>query len=384
MGVRHGTIAPHYPETCWPVQVASVPAFVRRLDPASPPPFDIIVIDECHHATASSWRTIIAAYPEAKVLGVTATPARLDGKGLGDVFDRMIIGPDVATLTREGYLVPANFFTPLRLPNLSHVRSRAGDYAVDQLSETMSDRSLINRAVADYKVRCKGLPAVAFGVDRRHSEKIALAFQDAGLRAALVDGETDRVLRHNLIASLGTGALDVLCNCGLISEGVDVPAIGAAILMRPTKSLTLYLQQVGRALRPAPGKTRAIILDHAGNCLQHGLPETPRQWSLAAQKSKGVARHHLVRCAACGAVTSPGPFCTNCGAPPRPDEPSALDLWLDLTKTPGLAAELRDMTYKQLLEFADTPGKARVVAFVRGFKRGWAWHRARELKERVS
>lgn len=383
MGVQHGIIAPNYPATIWPVQVASVAAFVRRLDPAAPPPFDLIVIDEAHHATASSWRTILAAYPNAKVLGVTATPARLDGTGLDDIFDRMIVGPDVSTLTRGGYLAPATFFTPLRLPNLSQVRSRAGDYALDQLSAKMSDRSLIERMVADYKERCAGLPAVVFGVDRSHSEKIARAFQEAGFRAAYVDGDTGRDRRRELIAALGTGELDVLCNCGLISEGVDVPAIGAAILMRPTKSLSLYLQQVGRVLRPAPGKTRAIVLDHAGNCLRHGLPETPRQWALIAEKSKRKERHHLVRCSACGAVSSPGPFCTNCGAPPRPEASSALELWVELTKTPGLAGELRGMSYQQLLTFADTPEKARVVEFVRGFKRGWAWHRARELKERA-
>lgn len=383
MGVHHGIIAPSHPATHWPVQIASVAAFSRRLDPAAPPLFDLIVIDECHHATAASWRTILASYPSAKVLGVTATPARLDGAGMGDIFERMIIGPDVSTLTRNGYLVPATFFTPLRLPDLSDVRTRAGDYAVDQLSAKMSERSLIQRMVEDYKERCSGLSAVAFGVDRAHSEKMASALQDAGLRAAYVDGETGRDRRRKMIAALGTGELDVLCNCSLISEGVDVPAIGAAILLRPTKSLTLFLQQVGRALRPSAGKSRAIILDHAGNCLQHGLPETPRQWSLLAEKSRKKERHHLMRCAACGAVSAPGPFCTNCGAPPRPEAPSAVELWVEITKTPGLAGELRGMSYQQLLEFANTPEKARVVEFVRGFKRGWAWHRAREIEKQA-
>jgi DNA repair protein RadD len=133
MGVSHGIIAPGYPATIWPVQVASVATFARRLDPSALP-FDLIVIDECHHATAASWRTILAAYPGAKLLGVSATPVRLDGKGLDDIFDQMIIGPDVATLTEGGYLVPSVVFTPLRLPNLAQIRSRAGDFALDQLS----------------------------------------------------------------------------------------------------------------------------------------------------------------------------------------------------------------------------------------------------------
>ena len=379
--VSHGIIAPGYPPTTWPVQVASVLTIARRLNPTDQL-FDLIVIDECHHATAASWRAILAAYPDAKVLGVTATPARLDGKGLAGIFDRLIVGPDVATLTRAGFLVPATVFTPLRLPNLSHIASRAGDYALDQLSATMSDRALIARAVADYKQRCAGVPAVAFGVDRQHSEKIAEAFRDAGFRSAHIDGETSKDTRKRLIAALGTGELDVLSNCGLISEGVDVPAIGAAILLRPTQSLALYLQQVGRTLRPAPRKDRAIILDHAGNCLRHGLPDLPRQWSLKASKSRQKTLHNLVRCMACGAVSMPGPFCSNCSAPPRPSTPELLEVWLELTATTPLAGELRRMTYADVVTWADTPMRVRIAAMVRGFKKGWTWHRLRELEER--
>src|SRR5258708_30433908 len=139
----------------------------------------------------------------------------------------MIVGPDVPTLTDAGFLVPSTFFTPLRLPNLAQVRSRAGDYALDQLSAKMSERSLIDRAVKDYRQRCAGVPAVAFGVDRSHSEKIAQAFREAGIKSSHVDGETSRDERKRMIAALGTGELDVLANCGLISEGVDSPAIGA-------------------------------------------------------------------------------------------------------------------------------------------------------------
>lgn len=383
MDVLHGIIAPDYPATTWPVQIGSVASFTRRLNPTSPPHFDLIVIDEAHHATAASWRTILAAYPNARVLGVTATPARLDGAGLEDIFDQMIVGPDVTTLARSGFLVPSTFFTPLRLPNLAQVRSRAGDYALDQLSAKMSDGALIARAVADYRERCAGIAAVAFGVDRSHSEKIAAAFREVGFRAVHVDGETSKDRRRQMIAALGTGELDVLCNCGLISEGVDVPAIGAAILLKPTKSLTLFLHQVGRTLRPAPGKTHAIILDHAGNCIRHGLPETPRHWTLGATKSKTKERHDLRRCAACGAVSAAGAFCSNCGAPPKPATPSSIESWLELTSKPGLAAELRTMTYAQVVAWSDTPERARIAEMVRGFKRGWAWHRARELEASI-
>ncbi|MBR1156868.1 DEAD/DEAH box helicase [Bradyrhizobium sp. JYMT SZCCT0428] len=384
MCVVHGIIAPLYPQTNWPVQVASVATLARRLDPANVKPFDLLVIDEAHHATASTWRSIVAAYPQAKVLGVTATPVRLDGKGLDNLFDPMICGPDVATLTKGGFLVPSTVYTPVCLPQLDQIRTRAGDYALDQLSAKMSDGALIARAVADYKARCAGVPAVAFGVGRQHSEKIAEAFREAGFKAAHVDGETAMDTRKKLIAALGTGELNVLTNSGLISEGVDVPAIGAVVLLRPTQSLALYLQQVGRALRPAPGKDRAVILDHAGNVLRHGLPDAPRQWSLSALKIRTKKRYDLRRCMACGAVNAPGPFCYACGIPPKPVIAEELDVWLELVKTPVLAGELRQMSYPNVVSWADTPMRARTAEMVRGFKRGWAWHRTRELEKRVS
>ena len=383
MDVPHGSIAPRHPATIWPVQVASVATIARRLDPADQP-FDFIVIDEAHHATAASWRSILAAYPEAKVLGVTATPMRLDGRGFEDIFDQMIAGPDVATLTENGFLFRRLSSPRCGCPTLRRSAPAPATTPWSNLRAKMSDRSLIDRAVADYRQRCAGVPAVAFGVDRGHSEKIAEAFREAGFKSAHVDGETRKDERKRIIAALGTGELDVLSNCGLISEGVDIPAVGAAILLRPTQSLALYLQQVGRTLRPAPGKTRAIILDHAGNCLRHGLPDTPRQWTLDATKSKVKERHDLRRCEACGAVNRPAPFCSNCGAPPKPATPASLELWLELISTPGLAAELRKMTYPEIVAWSDTPARARLAEMVKGFKRGWAWHRARELEERGS
>ena len=162
---------------------------------------------------------------------------------------------------------------------------RAGDFAIEDIRDAMGG-VVIGAAVDEYARLCPGVPAVAFCVDRAHSEAVAERFRAGGRRAAHVDGETPANDRRNAIASLGNGGLDVLCNCGLISEGVDVPAIGAAILLRPTASVALYLQQVGRALRPSPGKDRAIILDFAGNVARHGLPDEPRAWSLDAKPTE--------------------------------------------------------------------------------------------------
>jgi superfamily II DNA or RNA helicase len=150
----------------------------------------------------------------------------------------------------------------------------------------MSAAGLVGNAVEHYGRICPGVPAVAYCVDIAHSRQVARRFGQAGFRAAHVDGNTPARQRRALIARLGAGGLDVRTNCGLISEGVDVPVLGAAILLRPTHSLALFLQMVGRALRSAPGMARAIILDHAGNVFRHGLPDVPRRWSLDGKPRK--------------------------------------------------------------------------------------------------
>jgi superfamily II DNA or RNA helicase len=214
----------------------------------------------------------------------------LDGKGLHAAFDELAVGPSVAELTTGGYLVPARCFAPERLPDLSRLRVSMGDYALDQLGLTMSEGIIVGSAVDEYERLCPGAPAIAFCVDIQHSILVAERFAARGYRAAHLDGDTPKEERRQLIAALGAGGVQIISNCGLISEGLDVPAVHAAILLRPTKSLALYLQQVGRTLRPSPNKERALILDHAGNVFRHGLPDHARDWSLADRHAKPAMR----------------------------------------------------------------------------------------------
>ena len=191
----------------------------------------------------------------------------------------MVEAPSTAEMIKGGWLSPFVVFEPSKAPDLSGARIRGGDYAIEDIREAI-DGVVIGAAVDEYQRICPGVPTVVFCIDVAHSTSVAERFRAAGVRAAHVDGETPASERRSAIAGLGSGALDVICNCGLIPEGVDVPAIGAAILLRPTASLALHLQQVGRALRLAPGKDRALILDFAGNISRHGMPDAPRQWSL--------------------------------------------------------------------------------------------------------
>jgi DNA repair protein RadD len=384
LGIDHGVLEGGQADTDSTIVVASIATMARRLDRYKDAPPDLIIVDEAHHAVAGSWRKILNAFPKARVLGVTATPERLDGRGLGDVFETMITGPDVAELTRQGYLVPAVVYAPSVAVDLSGVRTRAGDYAADDLAKVMSRGALVGDAIEHYKTLGDGVPAIAFAVNVAHSQQIAARFNAAGIAAAHLDGETPALERKRLIAALGAGKLKLLCNCGLISEGVDVPIVGAAILMRPTQSLALYLQMVGRALRPAPGKDRAIILDHAGNSLRHGLPADPREWSLEGkprqQRDQPDRRHR--HCKACSAINAAGTLrCVGCGAElkPTPAEQREIDAKLVAAERNKMINEIRAMTYREACRFADTPERARMVAAVRGFKAGWVWYRIREL-----
>ncbi len=217
-GTMYGVIAGGYQERpLSKVQVASVAALSQRLYRYADA-FDLIIVDEAHHAIARSYRRVIEAMPKAKLLGVTATPQRGDGRGLAPVFDRMVVGPDAAELIEAGYLSKYRVFVPEKFVNLSKVRVRAGDYALEELAAVMGGERLTDDVISDYARICAGAPAVAFCVDVAHSIAVARRFQQQGFRAAHVDGTTPREERRRLIAGLGRGQLDVLTNCGIISR----------------------------------------------------------------------------------------------------------------------------------------------------------------------
>jgi superfamily II DNA or RNA helicase len=315
--VDHGVIAAgRSPDRTHAVQVGSVQTVVRRLDYFRP---DLIIIDEAHHGTAGSWRKVIDANPQARILGVTATPERLDGKGLKDVFDDLIRGPEVSWLIDNGHLCRPRYYAPPQAANLSALHMRGGDFAKEELAKAMDDRAITGDAVEHYARTCGGAPAVAFCVSVAHAQHVAEQFQSAGFRADVLDGTLDRDTRRDRVKALGDGRLNVLTSCEIINEGFDLPIVTAAILLRPTMSLGLHLQQIGRVLRPAPGKERSIILDHVGNLARHGFAEDERDWSLDGRKKKKRKAKDddeeitVRQCPHCFCAHAPAPTCPECG-----------------------------------------------------------------------
>lgn len=295
------------------VLVASVFTLVNRVKHMQAP--DLIIGDEAHHFTLnSSWGKIVAAFPASKVLGVTATPARLDGKGLGDVFNDMVLGPSVAELTARGFLSPAVVYAPAK-PDLTGLKRRAGDYVTAEIEGVMDKPKITGSAVKHYQRYADGKRAVAFCCSIAHAEHTAEQFRATGYVAAHVDGKMDDRLRDQTIAAFRRGQINVLTSCDLINEGFDVPGIECAILLRPTQSLTLYMQQIGRSIRPSPGKTHTIILDHAGNTAMHGFVDEVRDWSLdgSVHRKADAERAAPVRtCPKCFAMHRPAPACPRC------------------------------------------------------------------------
>jgi superfamily II DNA or RNA helicase len=317
--VQHGIIASGFDGNGqMPVQIVSVQTVIRRLSQVRPP--DLLVLDEAHHCPAGSWRKIVGEYPQAVRVGLSATPQRLDGKGLSDYFEQLVVGPTVRELIEAGYLSRYRFFAP-SAPVLSGVHMRAGDYAQDELDEVMNRPQIVGDAIEHYRKLAMGRRALVFAVSLEASRRIVDGFVAAGIPAEHVDGETDSALRDAAMQRLRAGETKVLSNVDLFGEGVDVPALEAVILLRPTQSLALYLQQVGRGLRMTPGKRDCVILDHAGNCRTHGLPDEDREWSLEgfagksrAGDSEGVSP--IRQCKACFAVSPiTATVCVECGTP---------------------------------------------------------------------
>lgn len=305
--------------------VCSAQTLVRRLDDRTIPTPDLIIIDEAHHLTAeSTWGRIVGAYPAAKLLPVTATPCRLDGKGLGAAAggfaDDLVLGPTMRELIDAGFLSEYRVFAPPTALDLTGVRTRAGDYAKDDLTKAVDKPTITGDVVGHYQRLAAGRRAVAFCVSVAHAEHVAAEFSSAGIPAEFLDGSLDPIERDARIKRFAAGQTLVLTSCDIVSEGFDLPAIEVAIMLRPTKSLGLYLQQVGRALRVFPGKTEALILDHVGVVATHGLPDQDREWTLEGAQRRGRRADNdngpdisIRTCPRCFTVHRPRPTCPSCG-----------------------------------------------------------------------
>ncbi len=378
-GIDHGIIQGSHPRyKPWlPVQVASIATLARRKHLKG---FDFIVVDEAHHARAPTYMEFIKAN-EAQVLGCTATPYRGDGKGLGAMFTDMVIIAGVQELVEQGWLVPPRMYAPSE-PDLLGIRTIAGDYDKEELAERCDIADLIGDIVLHWKKLALGRPTVCFAVNILHSQHITAQFVLAGVNAVHLDGTTPADERADILERLRQGRIEVVCNVGVMQEGTDVPCLGAIILARPTKSHCLYVQMVGRGLRPYEDLEDCVVLDHGGNCLRHGdvRDEVDVDLSDGLKKKKvGPDSIGLTQCAECYRIyDSSLTECPECGAVKRklsPAELAHLDGELKEKKwDPEKALAKRARKFEQ--SQCTTVAELTQLGKDRGYKNpaGWAWY----------
>jgi superfamily II DNA or RNA helicase len=319
MGVTHGRIAAgRSMDLSHAVQVASVQTLARRLHKLPGEFFQLLVVDEAHHTNAGQWATVIRHFQIAHVLGVTATPCRGDGRGLGDHYQAMVQGPSAAWLTDNGYLANARVLAPPGF-NTTGLRKRMGDFDAKQAEERVG--TIMGDCVSHYRKHLTGQTAIAFCCSVAHAEAVAALFMSQGIPAASIDGTMSNDCRRDLLQALGSGRLKVLTSCSLIGEGVDVPSVGGCILLRPTQSVSLHLQMIGRCLRPGHGKT-AVVLDHVGNTLRLGHHLEDRDWTLDGAKKRDREQAPSVKvCPVCFSTSmSAAQVCPDCGHVFAPQE----------------------------------------------------------------
>jgi len=278
--------AGYKPDPLFPIQVASVQSMVNRLRHFDD--FGLIVIDEAHHSPAETYRKILGAFPNAYQLGVTATPIRSDGTGFDDLFDSLVTGPTVGDLIQAGHLSDFKLFADSKPMTTKGARSIGGDFSANDIAKKNDIVQLSGNLIESYHRHADGKRCLVFAVNVSHSMAIAERYRAEGIPAIHLDGETPNEIRKEALRLFGEGKIKVISNCALFGEGLDIPAIDAVQIARPTKSLGLWLQMVGRALRTAPGKDRAVLIDHTKNWAIHGLPTRRRVWTLEGVEQEQI------------------------------------------------------------------------------------------------
>jgi superfamily II DNA or RNA helicase len=359
--------------------IGMVQTVTRHIDDMPPPA--LIITDENHHAAAASYKRIYDAFPGAYKVGVTATPIRLGGDGLGDVNDKLIIGKTTKWLIANNFLAPYDYYAP-SVADLTGLHTKMGEYVREDIEKAMIKNTVFGDVVRYYRELAKGKQAVCYCASIRHSEATAAAFRDAGINAVHIDGSTPKAERDSIINAFRRGEITILCNVDLISEGFDVPDCECAILLRPTHSLTLFIQQSMRCMRYREGK-RAIIIDHAGNYARHGMPDDDRQWTLdkkprrSLKKDEAEQAEKVRQCPECfftfslEAVQSKS-ICPHCGYIfPVRERTVEEDKEAKLIKVEGFSLDFQTpescSSYEELLSYA----------LKHGYKRGWAYFQAK-------
>ena len=287
------------------IQVASIQTLARREAQQLPSNIGLLIFDEAHHASASSYRRLIEHYKDAAILGVTATPQRVDGQGFQDLFDDLVIGVPTASLMRQGYLSKFRLFATDQTISTKGVSTSRGDFKAKELAIAVTSQIGLNSVLQNYLKYAKSLRTVIFASSLEHSRALTQEFCRHGIKAEHLDGDTKPGSRVQILSRFQSGSTQVISNYEILTEGYDCPDIECVYCLRPTQSLTLWLQMTGRALRNKSNQATAVIIDVTDNWKKHGLPDEQREWRLEPTLNTATQSRGTIQCKNCTHIFKP-------------------------------------------------------------------------------
>jgi len=337
---------------------------------------DLIIIDEAHLSGCESYQKVCSYYSTAKIVGFTATPSRLDGKPL-NLFQQLIIGVSANDLINRGYVAPYDLFAPKLDIDLSGVSQSGNDFNQEQLAEVMNDRKIYGDIVSNYLKYAGNRKAIAYCVSVKHAIAMRDLFNSNNIPAVEIDANSSVSDREKALKDFSSGKYKILCNCNLISEGITLPEADCCLLLRPTQSLTLYIQQSNRCLTPRENK-KAVIIDYVGNCFTHGMPTDNHEWSLTSDvKTPNKSRQPdvLVRiCSNCYRAypASLGRICPYCQ---KDNGKTKKEIEEEKKAELERIEEIKKIDMKKEVNHAVTYEQLLKIEKERGYKHGWAYMR---------
>ena len=368
--------------------IGMVQTLTRHVDKLKEPV--IIFVDEGHHATAKSYRRILDNFPKALKLLFTATPYRLNGDGFTDIADDLILGNPIKQLIKDGFLAPVDYYAPVQLDPSQLKVKRNGEFDEKSIEQAFKPK-VYGNAVKTFKKLAGGKQAIAYTYNVASAERLAKELNDNGVVARAVSGNTPKDERDSIINNYRNGKIQVVTNAELFTEGLDLPNVDCVIMLRPTQSLSLYLQFAMRCMNPRKGKT-AIIIDHVGNVNRFGLPTEPHNWKLegskkGSKKGSSEAVKPVTVCPKCfSTFYRKGDTCPFCGAELTEEKELEVveDAELEKVKEERVRKAkliMEDNTVSNVADkrINDLKNIEEVKAYARlhGYKNGWIFYQAK-------
>ena len=376
-GLEHhlGTISSRFGLKIWkPIQVATIQTVSRRLKDLQWLQPRLIFVDEAHHTRAATWERVIKHFKDADLIGMTATPARLDGKGLGELFDTLIEGPSMKQLIDEGSLCDIDIYTVKSGINMKNIKKTAGDFNKKELDVRVSG-PVIASTVKNWARVARNKRTLHYSVSIRHSKEVVEQIKALGIKAEHVDGSTHISEREAVFRRFSAGITQFVSNVDLVTEGFDCPECDCVII-KPTASLTLYLQMIGRVMRPKADGRKGLVLDVGGNVTynNHGDPREPIHWSLAdgvvINPSRAVKRMSR-NCEHCGYVYPYSKHeCPVCGLEPKTKTAHEVDVELEVMEKENkrAATKARRNIAQDIMNSMGAPDELKAIARKYGYE----------------